>query len=163
MEQEGRYERAIWSARRAQVDPSGQLLLFSDMGELLLRFSRIDDAPPPSPVTDQNGEHWRVEDIRGHGVVDDSLTTLRIGPDGVTSGSTGCNDFHGRATISGEKLRFRSIKTEGNACPRGLADQERHFLEALSDARVKSFDLLGQLQILSDKGEPLLTLGRFRN
>lgn len=45
-DQESRYENATGGSHRARVESSGQLLLLSETGEVLVRYSRIGDAPP---------------------------------------------------------------------------------------------------------------------
>jgi putative lipoprotein len=115
-------------------------------------------AAAQAPVWD--GKTWLVEDIRGRGVIDNAQTTLRIAADGAASGSTGCNFFHGSATVSGESLRFGQMAATLRACPPAIADQERKFLDALRDARRARLDAVGKLLILSEKGETLLRLSR---
>jgi putative lipoprotein len=110
-----------------------------------------------------DGATWLVEDIRGRGVIDNAQTTLRIGPDGATSGSTGCNFFHGAATVSGETLKFGQMAATLRACPEAISDQERKFLDALAEARRARLDETGKLLILSEKGETLLRLSRLKD
>lgn len=107
-----------------------------------------------------DGAAWLVEDIRGRGVIDNAQTTLRIDQEGKASGSTGCNRFFGKAEIGGDRLRFGRLATTYRACPRALADQERKFLGALAAAHAARFDRMGRLQIISARGEALLTLTR---
>lgn len=117
-------------------------------------------APALAQPVDWDGATWLVEDIGGRGVIDNAQTTLRITPDGATSGSTGCNFFHGMATLSGESLRFGQMAATLRACPPALADQERKFLDALAKAQTARLDETGKLLILSKKGETLLRLSR---
>lgn len=103
---------------------------------------------------------WLVEDMRGRGVIDNVQMTLRIAPDGTASGSTGCNQFHGKAIVKGEKIRFGGIAVTLRACMPAVADQERQFLLVLREAQRARFDHAGRLQLLSAKGKALLTLTR---
>lgn len=121
----------------------------------------IGTAMAQAPIWD--GATWLVEDLRGRGVIDNAQTTLRIAPDGAASGPTGCNFFHGQATISGESLRFGQMATTRRACPAALADQERKFLNALTEARSARLDSGGRLSLLSGKGEALLRLSRMND
>lgn len=106
------------------------------------------------------GAAWLVEDIGGRGVIDRARTTLRIDADGAVSGSTGCNPFRGRATLTGARLRVGPLAVASRACVPALADQERKFLRALSLARGARLDRFGRLQLVSARGEALLTLTR---
>lgn len=117
-------------------------------------------APAQAQAPAWDGATWLVEDIRGRGVIDNAQTTLLIAPDGAASGSTGCNVFNGKATISGESLRFGQMAATLRACPPAISDQERKFLDALTDARGARLDQSGKLLILSGKGETLLRLSR---
>jgi putative lipoprotein len=105
-----------------------------------------------------DGASWRVEDIRGRGVIDNAQTTLRIDADGAVSGSTGCNRYSGKATVDAKGLRFGPLATTFRACPPAIADQEQKFLAALEETRAARFDPVGRLQLVSAKGEALLTL-----
>ncbi|MEG8055390.1 META domain-containing protein [Sphingomonas sp. 22L2VL55-3] len=51
-----------------------------------------------SVTTLQEGE-WRVEDIRGTGVIDNSPATLLFGPDGRLSGNATCNRLIASYTV----------------------------------------------------------------
>lgn len=103
---------------------------------------------------------WLVEDIAGRGVIDYAQTTLRVDADGKVSGSTGCNRYFGQATLDGATLRFGPLATTYRACPPALMDQERKFLATLKEARGVRVDAMGRLQIISARGETLLTLTR---
>ncbi|PPD45858.1 MAG: META domain-containing protein [Methylocystis sp.] len=116
--------------------------------------------PAAAQTISWDGATWLVEDIAGRGVIDNAQTTLVIGPDGKTSGSTGCNRFIGKATIAGDRIRFGQMGVTLRACPPALGDQERKFLTALKQARAARLDAMGRLQILSESGEALLTLTR---
>lgn len=107
-----------------------------------------------------DGATWRVEDIAGRGVIDNAQTTLRIDADGKVSGSTGCNNYFGTATLDGARMRFGPLATTYRACPPALMDQERKFLDALKAARMARFDAKGRLQITTGGGKALLTLTR---
>jgi putative lipoprotein len=105
-----------------------------------------------------DGATWRVEDISGRGVIDNAQTTLRIEPDGTASGSTGCNQFHGKATLAKNRIRFGQMAVTLRACAPALADQERKFLDALNKTRAARLDDMGRLKLLSATGAALLTL-----
>lgn len=105
-----------------------------------------------------DGATWRVEDIRGRGVIDNAETSLRVAPDGDVSGSTGCNVFHGHATIEGAKISFGQMASTMRACAPALMDQEQKFLKALAATRRARFDDKGRLRLCDAKGKPLLTL-----
>lgn len=105
---------------------------------------------------------WRIEDVGGSGVADASRTELRFAGDSRVSGSTGCNNFTGTATIEGTHLAFSPLATTRRACEEALMEQERRILDAMQ--LVKSFSLSedGRLGLLGADGKSLLRLTRMK-
>jgi putative lipoprotein len=104
---------------------------------------------------------WLAEDIAGRGVIDNLQTVLEIAPDGAVSGSGGCNRISGKATISGQRIRFSPIASTFMACPPAAMDQEQKFLAALERVRGWRIDPRRQkLILLSRGGRPLVVLAR---
>lgn len=143
----------------SQTDNRNRVLLRALVALVGLSAAPGAAAQEAGQAVDWDGGSWRVEDIRGRGVIDSAQTTLAIDADGVAWGSTGCNRFRGRAIISGDGLRFGPLATTYLACVPALADQERKFLNALKEARKARFDG-ARLRIFSQSGAVLLILTR---
>lgn len=111
-----------------------------------------------SPAASPTGK-WLAEDIFGGGVIDRLQTVIEIAADGTVSGSGGCNRFHGKATIEGERIQFGPLAGTRMACTPAAMDQEHKFHQALSAA--KSFRLQPRerkLMLLDGNGTPVVRL-----
>jgi putative lipoprotein len=102
---------------------------------------------PDSPVG-----RWLAEDIRGGGVIDRLQTILEIAADGAVSGTGGCNRMSGKATISGDRIRFGPIASTYMACVPAIMDQEAKFLAALQEVRGWRTDPVKRKLTLFDEG-----------
>ena len=85
------------------------------------------------------GTAWHVTGINnGRGgvasVVKDSSVTMAFGPDGVASGSAGCNQYTTRFQTAGPQLTFAQPAVTRKMCarPDGVMEQEQQFLSALA-------------------------------
>ncbi|HEY3215192.1 MAG TPA: META domain-containing protein [Candidatus Eisenbacteria bacterium] len=103
---------------------------------------------------------WRVVEIAGSSVGDSSPATLRFESNRHVSGSTGCNQFTGTASIAAEKLSFGPLATTRRACEADRMAEEQSFLKALESVRSFSIDEGGYLRLLGADGNPLLRLTR---
>jgi len=74
---------------------------------------------------------WLAENILGSGVVDRVQTILEIAPDGVVTGTAGCNRFRGKAILDGERISFAQLVTTKMHCTPAAMDQEQRFRRAL--------------------------------
>ncbi|PNG25174.1 META domain-containing protein [Methylocella silvestris] len=102
---------------------------------------------------------WLAEDIRGAGVIAGVRTTLDILPSGETSGSSGCNRFHGAAKVAGAEIAFGPLASSQMGCPGPVGDQERKFFKALEDVRQWTRDEQRRLLSLRDAdGREILRL-----
>ena len=102
---------------------------------------------------------WLVEDIGGGGVADNVRSTLRFDPNGIASGSGGCNRFSGSYASADDGLGFGPLAATRMACPPPAMDQEAKFFVALSavrSARVEGPSLL----LFSAGGAQLVKLKR---
>ena len=106
------------------------------------------------------GTAWRVEEMGSVDVSDSSRATLQFDAEGRVSGSTGCNDFTGTATIQGASLTFSPLATTRRACEGALMEEEQSFLAAMQSVRTFSIDKDGRLRLLSAGGHQLLRLSR---
>lgn len=104
---------------------------------------------------------WLAEDIRGRGVIDNAQTTLEIDRSGTVSGRGGCNGYGGKATITGDRIRFGSMMSTQMACAPAVMDQETKFLSALGEVRSWRIDRARRkLHLLDRRGRPVVVLAR---
>ncbi|MGI9472717.1 MAG: META domain-containing protein [Rubripirellula sp.] len=101
---------------------------------------------------------WLVEDIEGKGVVDRAQSTVAFSPDGMVSGSTAVNRFHGKATIEGDEVTFGALATTRRAGPPALMDQESRYLRAMEKVARFKIEPTGILFLLDGQGEAVLRL-----
>jgi heat shock protein HslJ len=95
-------------------------------------------AEPDVPLV---GTLWRLETMGADNpVVTPLLSEMRIDSDGRASGTTGCNEFSGTATIDGYGITFSPLVTTRRACEDPVMKQEAAFLKALESARSWSID-----------------------
>ena len=113
-----------------------------------------------SNTTDMDLTHtsWRVEDIGGNGIAQNSDATLKFDTGGKVSGGTGCNHFTGGALIDGNKLSFKPLATTRMACSPPLQAQEQAFLQAIGNARSFTMDPAGKLVLLGEDGKEVMRL-----
>ncbi len=119
--------------------------------------------PTPEGVTSaatlQKGE-WRVEDIAGAGVIDNSPATLLFGPDGRLSGNASCNRLIASYTIEGSKLTISPAGTTMMACPPALMEQERKLVDLLGTVTRYAIDQTGTLTLTSASGKQIIARRR---
>jgi heat shock protein HslJ len=99
------------------------------------------------------GVTWRLDDLAGHGVIDNSRVTIEFLPDGKVAGNGGCNRYNGAATFQGPQVTFTPLASTMMACSPELMDQEQRYFAALGKASTVSFDKTGAL-LIQVKGEP---------
>lgn len=80
------------------------------------------------------GTSWRLEDLMGTGVLDAAQATLEFGADGAVSGRGSCNQFSGKADVSGNALSFSPLVSTKMACAEAVMDQEKRYFDALQGA-----------------------------
>lgn len=79
---------------------------------------------------------WRVENIGGAPVLDNSAATLSIAGDMRAGGRGGCNSYFTQAEIAGESLRFSAVAATQTACAaEDVTAQEQNFFAALAATR----------------------------
>lgn len=100
------------------------------------------------------GKVWRVEDINSGGVIDYYSGNLTFDGQRV-SGSTGCNQFGGTYTLSGNVMRFGPLMMSRRACMGALNDLEQKFLNTLNGDVFISRDHTGALILQSATGAML--------
>ncbi|GAA4749942.1 META domain-containing protein [Gordonia alkaliphila] len=83
------------------------------------------------------GTTWTVtaivteQAVESSRAIEDSAPNLRLADDGTVSGSTGCNNFRGNATVTGDKITFSGIAATKMACPPEIARVEQVVLDTL--------------------------------
>jgi len=147
----------LWftSATRHPIPETGN-------GEVDILVQRVSgpagNALPASP-----SGRWRAEYIRQECVDATVAIILDLAEDGRLSGTGGCNRMAGRASVSGQMIRFRTIARTNMACMPAIMAQENQFFTALDNVRMWRLDRGGRkLALLDDRGEPLIRLARLQ-
>src|SRR5690554_5109801 len=91
------------------------------------------------------GEEWKIEDIGGTRVIDDSYATLIFLPDGGLTGRATCNRFGASYTIVGPAMTISPVGSTKMACPEALMTQERTLLHLLTTVHSFGIDASGAL------------------
>ncbi len=118
---------------------------------LLSACAAAGSGPPASPAVLQAGA-WRVEDIGGRGVIDNSPATLIFGADGRLSGNASCNRLIARYTLTDGTLTISQAGTTRMACAPALMDQERRLVDLLGTVSSYTLDKDGTLVLESPSG-----------
>jgi putative lipoprotein len=106
-------------------------------------------------LQDLQGIEWVVEDINGSAVLEDSTVTLHFGVDAKVSGKASCNSYNAGYTLDDEKLKIANAISTKMACAPELMDQERDFLDILTNATSLHLDEDGALVIEASGGRAL--------
>lgn len=127
---------------------------------LLLAACATTGSEPPSAGAAssarlQEGE-WRIEDIGGQGVIDNSRATLVFGNDGRLSGNASCNRLIASYTVQGEKITISPAGLTMMACPPALMDQERKLVDLLRAVGSYRIDGTGALVLRTASGKQVV-------
>lgn len=71
------------------------------------------------------------------------------------SGTTGCNQYRGTFTLSGDSITFSNLATTRMACPAPVNQQEQAFLQALSGKTLKVTRIAESLTLTTDDNSML--------
>ena len=116
----------MWTTDTVQlIDPQAIDQTLPPIMLVKVPAAKPDEAPASVSLI---GTNWRVEDIDGAGVLDNSNTTLMFGSDGRVHGVAGCNSYTGTYTLADSALSFGPLAVTRKACVPALADQEAKFL-----------------------------------
>lgn len=134
------------------------LTLRTDAAIVTLRDKKVVD--PDRPLT---GTTWQVTSLVSAQAVSTSVAleqakpTLTIADDGTVSGSTGCNQITGRATVSGSPaiIEFGPVATTRKACPPEVGEVEQAVLGVLKGTVQTSIDA-DQLKLTGADGNGLV-------
>jgi len=113
-----------------------------------------------SASTKVQGTEWRIAEIGGQDVSTQSNATMKLGTDGHVSGSSGCNQFNGKATLSGHSLHFGPMASTRKACEPALMSQEARLLKDLGMVTGYTVDEKGDLHLTDAAGNSLMRLER---
>ncbi|HEY9236635.1 MULTISPECIES: META domain-containing protein [Phenylobacterium] len=110
-------------------------------------------APPSGGNDALIGAEWRLEDLLGGGIIDNSHVTMTLAEGGSAAGSGGCNRYFGSwARPSAGKLTLSQMGSSRMACAPALMDQEDRFLRALETAADYAFTPDGALVVGTAQG-----------
>ncbi|QDT89841.1 heme-binding protein [Gimesia algae] len=106
---------------------------------------------------------WLIEDIEGHGVIDNAQTTIQIAEDRSVTGNTGVNRYMAKAKLDGQNIEIEpGPRTTRAAGPPALMDQESRFLTTLQKVKKFHIDVKGLLYLVDDKEKILLRASRIK-
>ncbi|MEZ5478387.1 MAG: YbaY family lipoprotein [Thiolinea sp.] len=149
----GADDRLLWTTDQMHpVDPEQAMQTLPPITMVKVGGQSSQPASAPPGLL---GKEWRVEDLNGRGVVDNSRTALLFTADGQVSGSTGCNNFSGSYTTLNGTLNFGPLAVTERACVPSLGDQESKFLELMNAVDRFSFDATGALILKTQDGRTL--------
>ncbi|MDA0962638.1 MAG: META domain-containing protein [Proteobacteria bacterium] len=106
------------------------------------------------------GPEWRIEDVAGSGIIDNSNITLMFGTDGRVSGSGGCDRMMGGYALTGEGLTFSQMGATMMACPEALMTQEGRVFDALAAVTRFDIDDTGALLLIGGPQDAALLTAR---
>ena len=149
---ENRFLKSFSGGLRVAVSGDELTLTPQDGGDPL-RFERA----APSRL---EGVKWEVTGYNNgrQAVVGPKLGTriTLIFSDGLVSGSSGCNRFHGSFKAEGNALTIQALATTRMACEGEVMAQEQEFLQALQSATTWKI-VRGMLDVHRADGERVLT------
>ena len=93
--------------------------------------------PPGQAKPEANlvGTEWRLADLGGAGIIDNSQASLAFPEAGRVAGNGSCNRFTGSVTISGETMKISPLASTRMACmSEAGSNQEMKYLKALEGA-----------------------------
>lgn len=116
----------------------------------------------PLPIGDPAGD-WLIGRFRRPNgewasPVADAPMDLRLGTDGLLTGSTGCRFLFGSYRYDAGDITVGPFETEGLPCEGELAQAERWLLRALGE--VTTWEQDGDALVLSSETEPVVELER---
>lgn len=129
---------------------------FVNIGDITVSMTSPDD-PGLAGIPGLKDGEWRVTQIGGDVVPQDTGPTMTFAADGSLYGSTSCNRFNGSYSIDGNALVVGKVAATKRACEAGLMQQERRFLDAISMIENASLEDGGFL-VLSGNGQRLVAV-----
>ncbi|MGP0174520.1 META domain-containing protein [Pseudomonas sp. NCHU5208] len=108
----------------------------------------------------QTEHSYSVEWIGARPLIDRSHLTITFAADGRAHGNAGCNHWFAGYSLQDDAIRFDTPGSTRKLCAPALMEQERRFLDALSQVRRWDFNALGQLQLWPNEGKPIRLSGQ---
>jgi heat shock protein HslJ len=130
---------------------------------VLAACAQSGGSKPPAQITEAPqlaGTRWLAEAIDGKAVVPDVQSTLEFAGADRVSGRGGCNQYSGRALLSGNTVRFGALITTKMGCAQPLMDQEFRYLKALDATGTFRIDPDGRLVLVDESGAERLKFSR---
>lgn len=109
-----------------------------------------------NPATLLEGPEWVIEDLAGRGLIDRSQVTINFDLGERVWGRASCNNFIGGYQLTGESFTLGPAATTMMACSPDLMEQERRFLDLLSEVRQFELSDDGALHLVTHQGERIL-------
>jgi heat shock protein HslJ len=134
MDQETAYLEALSETRLFTA--SQDQLTFKDAGgtDLMVFNAQTQDLADTSweVISYNNGQQAVTSVLAG------TTITAQFGKDGTLSGNSGCNDYSGLYTVTGNQIKIGPLGSTRKACadPAGVMDQEAQYLAALETTAV---------------------------
>ncbi|WP_232496440.1 MULTISPECIES: META domain-containing protein [Methylotenera] len=107
-------------------------------------------------LTQLTNKTWQVEDINQRGIIDNAHVTLMFGDDNRISGKSGCNNYSGSYTLTGNKLAvIPPMISTRMMCPPALMQLENEYIAILSTAEKVELSAMGALIMTSQNGKTI--------
>lgn len=148
----------FFEARPTWTHSGDDLTLQTDAAKVTLRDKKVVD-----PDRSLTGTTWRVVSLVSAQAVSTSVAleqskpTLTIAADGAVSGSTGCNQITGHATVSGSPavIEFGPLGVTRKACPPDVDEVEQAVLRVLKGTVQTAIDA-DELRLTGADGNGLI-------
>jgi heat shock protein HslJ len=111
----------------------------------------------PRIVTQGDLQHhrWVLESINGEKIdaamLNNVIPELEIGEQMMASGNSGCNRFHGKAELRGDRFIIERAATTRMMCPPTQNEMERLFLQLLGQESKITIDATRNLFLKTDE------------
>jgi heat shock protein HslJ len=121
----------------------------------LAACASVGKVAAPAPAVDLWGSEWRLEDLDGRAVLDNTQPGLAFPEPDTAAGNGSCNRFFGTVEVKGEAVKFGKLATTRRLCPEAVAGQEAEYLQALENAGQIRQDGEQLLIVSQLQGKPL--------
>ena len=95
---------------------------------------------------------WLLAELNGVSPLPGTSITADFSEDGTVAGSSGCNNYSTSYAVDGDQIEFgEQIASTMMACPEPVMEQERAYLDALSNST--RFEIVNDELVLYDAGD----------
>ncbi len=101
------------------------------------------------------GVTWKVTQLDGTETDEQARPEINFLPNNRIAGSTGCNRFFGKYTLTGEGMEIKGLGSTRMACGQAIMTQENKFLDQLQGVTGMSFDTAETLILETSNGQIL--------